>query len=114
MTAFDWDAYDRLCDELHGAYLAYDSWHRSMVNLEYQGWDEHGVYPGEEGILNRAIAEIRQKIAALGTPPACTTCRGAGEYHAFYEVPTTGERFYDEWPSRCPACGGSGKYQGEG
>jgi hypothetical protein len=107
---FDWDTYDRLSEELQSAYLAYDSYRASAMNLEYQGWDEHGVYPGEEGILNRGIDRIRNQIAELGEPPACVCCKGAGEVYEFTEAPT-GERFFDEHPSVCWCCDGDGEYR---
>jgi hypothetical protein len=107
---FDWDAYDRLSEELQSAYLAYDSYRASAMNLDYQGWDDHGVYPGEEGILNRAEREIRDKIKELGEPPACVCCKGAGEVYQYTEA-STGERFSDEHPSVCWCCGGDGQYR---
>ena len=107
---FDWQSYDRLTAELDRADLADSSYHRSAQNLEILGWDEHVIYPGEETILTDAMTDILERIAELGTPPACVDCKRAGEVFRSTETPL-GERLSDEHPSTCRCCGGSGDYQ---
>ena len=103
-TAFDWTEYDRLSRELESLNLGYSSYHRSCQNLEWDGWDEHGVVPGEGAMYERLFAELRQKFEALGDPPACTTCRGQDYYHTS-GPDSCGDYWTDEHPSTCPACG---------
>jgi hypothetical protein len=113
IDAFDWQAYRAVERDLDGIASADAGYHRSCQNLAHQGWDEHGVYPGEGRILREHRAEALARLAALGKPPACTRCAGYGHVYVTTGPDSCGDYWTDEEASTCPRCGGDGVYEGE-